>query len=358
MSKPLLSGFSDTIVAQLRGERIYPPGSPPQVRLEADVARFLGREYQRYADCPPTDPVVTDRGPILSEPASLMERHYDADLSLFASFLDCRYMAYSMAWYGDEAEAVRASRASLVEAQRAKLALVVQRAMIAGDETVLDLGCGFGPLETFLAETFPRLKVTAVTASRIQGDYIRRCLQRPEHPLGGNDLRLVQGEFGAMSVDSLGADAYDRVLAIAVLEQAHNLRAAFSKIAALLRPGGRAFLHLITSRVTIPRLMDADRSLVSSYFPGGRVWPFETVAQNTAPLQLEASWFINGLNYWRTLDEWHQTFWRNLPGLFAGSLDTAGVRHWNQYFSLCKACFAPFDGSSFGVGHFLLRKPD
>jgi cyclopropane-fatty-acyl-phospholipid synthase len=285
-----------------------------------------------------------------------MARHYDADLALFAAFLDRRYMGYSTGWYGNGPDAVRASRSSLEEAQRAKLALVVERAGIEGDERILDLGCGFGLLETFLAEMHPGVKVTALTASRTQAAYIDACRKGQRHPLAASDLRLLIGEFGAMPVDQLGAAAYDTIIAIAVFEQAHNLYAAFSKLAALLRPGGRAFLHLITSRIPIPRLLEADRSLTGRYFPGGRVWPFETINQHTAPLAVEASWFINGLNYWRTLEEWHRRFWSNIPNLYPKTLDTEGVRHWNQYFSLCKACFTPMDGAIVGVGHFLLRK--
>jgi len=48
------------------------------------------------------------------------------------AFLDRSYMAYSMAYYGEEPEAIRASSASLVEAQRAKLALICERAGVHG----------------------------------------------------------------------------------------------------------------------------------------------------------------------------------------------------------------------------------
>ena len=47
----------------------------------------------------------------------LMERHYDADLTVFAAFLDRRYMAYSVAYYGEDPGAIRTSRTSLEGAQ-------------------------------------------------------------------------------------------------------------------------------------------------------------------------------------------------------------------------------------------------
>jgi len=138
-------------------------------------------------------------------------------------------------------------------------------------------------------------------------------MRSPSHPLRQLGLRLIQQDFAAIPAAELGGATYDLVFAVAVFEHANNLQAAISKVAALLRAGGRAFVHLITSRVVIPRLLDPHRSPIGRYFPGGKVWPFDTIVQHTAPLDIEASWFINGLNYWRTLEEWHQAFWRNLP---------------------------------------------
>jgi cyclopropane-fatty-acyl-phospholipid synthase len=346
-----------TLNERLAAEGIHGPGSEEVTRFESHIARFLGREYERLAITADPGPVVADQGPMWCETDALMAHHYDADITFFRAFLDQRYMAYSMAYYGESPEAVRASSASLEEAQRAKLALVCNRAGLQGSERVLSIGCGFGPLETYLAETYPGVSVTSITVSQTQAKYIVACMHSPSHPLGHLDLRLVQKEFTALPVEELGGPIFDIVFAVAAFEHVHNFQAAIAKVAALLRPGGVAFVHLLISRIVVPRLFEANRSLTARYFPGGHVWPFDTITQHTATLDLEASWFINGLNYWRTLDEWHQGFWRNLPSLYPGTLDTEGVRHWNQYFSLCKACFVPDDGRVVGNGHFLLRKP-
>jgi cyclopropane-fatty-acyl-phospholipid synthase len=348
----------ETLTEQLAREGIHGPGTPQTVRFESDIARFLGREYARLAANPLPMPLAPDQGPMWSETNPLMEHHYDADLNLFKAFLDRRYMAYSMAYYGDDPEAIRASSASLEDAQQAKLRLVCERAELRGSERILSIGCGFGALETYLAETFPDASITAMTPSRTQADYIRACMRKPSHPLGGAALRLIHNDFSAVSATQLGDSTYDCVFAVAVLEHANNVRAVMAKVATLLRPGGAAFLHLIASRITIPRLLRPDQTLIGRYFPGGRVWPFAAIGQNTGTLELEASWFLNGLNYYRTLDAWHQRFWQHLPSLYPMTLGIQGVHHWNQYFTLCKACFAPYDGTLLGNGHFRLRKPD
>jgi cyclopropane-fatty-acyl-phospholipid synthase len=287
----------------------------------------------------------------------LMELHYDEDLELFEAFLDRRYMAYTMAYFGDTPQAVRASPRSLEEAQRAKLALIAERACLAPGERVFSIGCGFGPLETYLGEAFPEVAVTAITPSRTQIEYLRSRQADSSHPLARVGLDLVHGDFDAVPASELGPGSYDLVFAIGMFEHVNNLRRAFAKIGELLRPGGRAFLHLIVSRVVLPRFLDAEKTMIGRYFPGGKIWPFDTIAAQTEHLELEACWFVNGLNYWRTLDVWHRNFWENLPSVYGTVLDAEAVRHWNHYFSLAKACFVPAEGSLYGNGHFLFRKP-
>lgn len=354
MTQPPSVGGKDAILAQLAAHGIHPHGSPQQIRLEADVARFLGREYRRLAASPSDAPIVADQGPMWSETDALMADHYDADLPLFAAFLDPRYMAYSMAYYGETPEAIHASDASLEQAQRAKLALVAERAGIGDGDRVLDIGCGFGAMATFLAETRPHARVTALTPSRVQIGYLDACQRNTCHPLAKGLMDLHLGDF---STFDLPPQWFDVVCSIGAFEHVHNLAAALSRIAGLLRPGGACLLHLICSATPVPRLLDPHDTLISSYFPGGRVWPLTTLAEQSTDLNLEACWFLNGMNYWRTLDVWHRNLWDRIEDLYEQTLDVDQLRHWNQFFSLCKACFAPDDGKVVGVGQFLFRKP-
>jgi cyclopropane-fatty-acyl-phospholipid synthase len=81
------------------------------------------------------------------------------------------------------------------------------------------------------------------------------------------------------------------------------------------------------------------------------------LARHTEYLDLAGHWFINGLNYWRTLDEWHRRFWKGIPALYGSVFDIDAIAHWNDYFSLCKAVFAPRDGEFYGNSQYLFRLP-
>ncbi|KRT54927.1 class I SAM-dependent methyltransferase [endosymbiont of Ridgeia piscesae] len=287
-----------------------------------------------------------------------MEQHYNESETLFSNFLDQKYLAYSMAYFDETGDAAQASQLSLEEAQTQKFKRICERCNIQGDERVLNIGCGFGSFEHYLLERFPKLNITSVTASRTQADYIRRQAGDPDHPLAAAGLRLINAELDQLSDEELGIAEYDLVTSIGVLEHAKNLQQLFARITRLLKPGGASFHHLIVSKQPITRFLSSSNTLIDKYFPGGRIWPYQVLAQQTEHLNLENHWFINGMNYWHTLDEWHRRFWEHIDVLQQEGFDTEAIRYWNDYFSLSKACFAPMNGEIFGNGQFLYRKPD
>lgn len=330
---------------------IYGPDSDQCLQFEKSLTRYFEKEYQRYLNKPVTlqdAGISTDTGPMMQVTDELMQQHYDERIALFDAFLDTRYFAYTMAYYGDNAD----QDISLEQAQRNKFELIAQRAGITGNEKILNIGCGFGSLETFLLETYPDLHITGVTPSETQIQYLRERMQDNNHPLS-NGFELLPGTIQALSIDTIGKSQYDLVITIGVFEQLLNMREMLSLIARLLKPGGRTFHHFITSQTVIPQLLDPQATLIKKYFPGGRIWPHDEFARHTEHLDITNTWFVNGKNYWRTLDEWHKRFWSNVPMLYQNDFDTAELKHWNEYFSLCKAMFAPMDGEFYGNSQYL-----
>jgi cyclopropane-fatty-acyl-phospholipid synthase len=348
------------IVSKLAQAGIPPYGSAALKLYESRINRYFSREYERLRDAGHTLDslgIATDDGPMWDATEMLMDEHFDASLELFRGFLDHEFMAYTMAQYGDTPEQVLQSPLSLEEAERLKFRTICQRAGLSGDEKVFNIGCGFGPLETYLFQEYTDLEVTSITPSKTQIGYIKECRANPSHPLSRGRLRLVEGSFGEVPLEDLGAEAYDVVFAVGAFEHINNLDLAFQRISQLLKPGGKAYLHLIVSRIVIPQFFDAERTLIGKYFPGGKIWPFDTIASQDRYLELAQQWFFNGMNYWRTLDEWHRRYWENMHSLYGTIIRSeAEARHWNDYFVLSKGCFAPFDGALYGNGQYLFHK--
>jgi len=345
---------------RLASEGIYGPGSNELANHERHLTRFFEREYQRLSDNPVSLEslgVATNRGSMMEDTEALMDSHYDERPEFFASFLDKQYKAYSMAYYGETPEAIRTSTASLEEAQRAKFALIAKRARITGHERILNIGCGFGSLETYLLKEFPDLEVIGITPSRVQIEHLRQRMKNSSDPLSSGNFTLIEGTFDQTPLKKLGELKYNLVISVAVFEQAYNMRSILERINKLVIPGGRSFHHFITSKIVIPQFLDPKKTRIGIYFPGGRVWPHDEFSRHTDYFDLEKIWFVNGLNYWRTLDEWHRRYWENIPCLYKSVFDTTKIAHWNEYFSLCKAVFAPMEGNFYGNSHYLFRKP-
>lgn len=344
-------------LANAPAERPY--GSDALNDYEARLVAAFTRSYQiarRQGKTLADMGVSSTDGDIVERTDELMQVHYDENLAFFQSILDTKYMAYSMAYYGETPEEARASTRTLEEAQAAKFDLICKRACVRGDEHVLNVGCGFGSLEKYLLSNYPGIRVTGITPSKVQSAYLREHMADPNHPLGSGRFTLIEDRFDTAPLSALGGP-YDAVFTIGVLEHFRNLKAAFEKMAALLVPGGRAFHHLIAAQFPIPGFADSAQTRLRTYFPGGRVWPKEELEYRTEDMDLEESWFVNGMNYWRTIDAWHRRYWEHMDRLYPDILSAEAVGFWNEYFTFCKVMFAPENGTVVGNAHYLFRKP-
>lgn len=345
---------------KLRKSGIHAYGSDELRLYEERLTRYFNKEYQREAaknHSLAAFGITTDQGPTWEETQDLMSVHYDQPLGFFRSFLDTDYMAYSMAYYGESREQVLNSDSTLEQAQAEKFRLICERAEIRGNEKILNIGCGFGSFEAYLFKHFPDVEVVTITASKTQADYIRSKQQDPEHLFNKANLTLLENDISNIPPETLGIERYDLVISIAVFEQVNNLDAIFQLMASLLKPGGRVFLHLIVSQPVFPQYFNAHETPVGAYFPGGRVWPHGEMLNQQRHLTPELGIYINGMNYWRTIDEWHRRFWEQIEELHDTLLSIEDIRYWNNYFSVCKVVlFAPQSGQFFGNGHYRYRK--
>ena len=95
-----------------------------------------------------------------------------------------------------------------------------------------------------------------------------------------NRLKIIQKNFSDISEKELKPESFDLITSIGLLEQVKNMDVLNKKIAELLRPKGKAFHHFIVSKMPIPQFLDSSKTLIGSYFPGGRIWPYEEFTQH------------------------------------------------------------------------------
>jgi trans-aconitate 2-methyltransferase len=107
---------------------------------------------------------------------------------------------------------------------------VLARLPLAGDECVLDLGCGTGRITTDIAARLPGGRVVALDRSESMLATARLWLR--EH---APSVRLVMGDGAALPFNR----TFDAVFSAATFHWIHDHAALFRSIVTALRPGGR-----------------------------------------------------------------------------------------------------------------------
>jgi cyclopropane-fatty-acyl-phospholipid synthase len=154
--------------------------------------------------------------------ASGIEAHYDVSNEFYALFLDKQYKFYTAAEF-------RSDRETLEEAQTNKAEFLHQLLKLNGDETILDLGCGWGAMLTFLQAAGHRGALTGLTLSKEQLVYDRETL----------GLNVYLSNF---ITEPFEQAPYDRIFSIGALEHVkpQELKSIYQKIYDALTPNGLA----------------------------------------------------------------------------------------------------------------------
>ena len=109
--------------------------------------------------------------------------------------------------------------------------VVLDRLPLAGDERVLDAGCGSGRVTELLAERLPRGRVVALDASASMIAAARERLA-----VFGDRIEYVTADLGRPLPL---AGPVDAILSTATFHWVPDHDALFANLAAVLRPGGR-----------------------------------------------------------------------------------------------------------------------
>ena len=342
------------IYNDLRKAGIFQYGSDDLKIFENQLTRYFTREYKRHKNNKQS--VCINHGPLALAPDELADAHYDEGISFFKTFLDVETMSYTMAYFDEDPDKAFNSTKSIGEAQIDKFKLIANRMKLNGDEKLLNIGCGFGYFESYLLETYPDIQISSTTHSKDQYDFIHDRSKKSTDALSSQRFQLYFGKVDDNISTVLGKEKFNSICSVGLLEQINNIELFFEIMSELLADNGHMFHHLIVSRDLIPQFLDPQKTLIGAYFPGGKVIPFTALQNDINKFTLLDSWFINGMNYWKTLDKWHSSFWRNLHRVYPGKMNAERVRYWNNYFVLCKAMFLPEHGLAYGNGQYLYRK--
>jgi cyclopropane-fatty-acyl-phospholipid synthase len=288
-------------------------------------------------------------GPIALVPEKANEQHYEAPVELFQHALG-PHLKYSCGYWPEGV-------ATLAEAEAAALIVSCERAQIADGQDILELGCGWGSLSLWMAERYPTSRILAVSNSHRQRQFILgRAAER-----GLTNLEVVTADIN----EFMSERRFDRVVSVEMFEHMHNYRVLLERIAGLMRPDARLFIHIFCHRtVAYPYETDgAGNWMGRHFFTGGLMPSADLLLDFQDHAHVTARWHWNGTHYEKTANAWLANLDASRAALLPVFERAYGARdakrwfeRWRVFFMACAELFGYDRGHEWLIGHYLLAR--
>ncbi|GAB6096799.1 hypothetical protein JCM14469_30520 [Desulfatiferula olefinivorans] len=287
-------------------------------RISGRVSAFLRGTLERVISRVPANS--------LRESPRNIKAHYDISNPFYRLFLD-EYMVYSSGIFDSDED-------SLEEAQLRKIRNIIAKADIRESDHVLEIGSGWGAF-AFTAVRDTGCRVTTLTLSNEQHEWVSQKVKE----LGlENRIEVLLKDYRTMT------GRFDKIVSIEMLEAVGHryLGTFFSRCDALLKPGGRVVVQVITlpDQEYAAYRMRVDW-IQKHIFPGGHLPSLTALCRAmTRRSSLIVDHLENiGPHYAVTLKHWHRRFTENRDRIAALGFDDRFMRKWEYYLTSCEAVF-------------------
>jgi cyclopropane-fatty-acyl-phospholipid synthase len=283
------------------------------------------------------------------------EQHYEVPSAFYEAVLG-KHLKYSSCYYAPGVM-------GLDEAEAAMLALTCERAGLCDGDRILELGCGWGSLTLWMAARYPNARITAVSNSRTQKQFI--------------DARAAERELGNVEVITCDANVldfpdgrrFDRVVSVEMFEHMRNYETLLHRVAGWMRDGATLFVHIFTHRefaypFEVQGTGDTAGDWMSRYFFTGGVMPSDDLLLYfQSDLKIDRHWHVPGVHYQKTAEDWLANMDRSrarLMPLFESTYGKADARkwwvYWRVFFMSCAELWGYRNGEEWLVSHYLFRR--
>lgn len=296
----------------------------------------------------PYDWVLTETDRLAEGSKELMDVQYDRPQEMLNRMIgdwQVIYPKYSMGLWEKGAQTLEQSQIHMIDD-------LIEKLDIQDGDRILDFGCGWGCIPNYVMSKFPNVRFTGINLSHEQCDYMRRKMQDPNSYLSSGRFTLHEGDLN----DAQFEEKFDKILSVGVFCHVGNLTTAFRKLASFLSDNGRVFIHIITVR--LPNNISSP--FTHKYiFPHGRYWNYDAVPSHNTDLKTIQRWYLNGINYHKTLTAWLEKFdaSQDIVKHLDYGMDYQRFRRiWRYYLIWFGVNFAACDGEYNGNGQYLMVK--
>ncbi len=333
-------------------------GLVPDYAIRAAIRRLLVSRAQEISaqDCAAASGIENrfiegmNAAPIAPMPEIANAQHYEVPAAFFQYCLG-RHRKYSSCYWDRNTE-------TLDDAEAGALQLSCEHADLQDGLQILELGCGWGSLTLWMAERYPGSRITAVSNSNSQRDFITaealRCGLDNIHVITCDMNRFDPGRF------------FDRIVSVEMFEHMRNYRTLFRNVHDWLVPGGKFFLHSFVHWMT-PYAFEAarDDDWMSRHFFSGGMMPSDALPLRFQEhLKLRRQWRWDGTHYEKTANAWLANLDRHVVEIEPILISTYGEQdaetwrnRWRIFFMSCAELFGYRNGQEWWASHYQFERP-
>ncbi len=284
--------------------------------------------------------------PIAVQTDAANAQHYEVPAEFFQLCLGPRLKYSGCLW--------NPGTRTLGEAEEAMLQLTCERAQLSDGQDILELGCGWGSLTLWMLEKYPLARITAVSNSRSQKEFIlaqakARGLRAPE---------IITADMNHFSLDR----KFDRVVSVEMFEHMKNYELLLERVASMMKDNALLFVHIFT-HTRIAYHFESAAGWMSTYFFTGGTMPSDHLLHYfQKDVRLVDHWRVDGSHYQRTAEAWlsnideHRTQAIESLRKVYGGQSVAWFHRWRVFFMACAELWGFCGGKEWIVSHYLFRK--